>query len=203
MQKIAYYNEVDIEATGCSESLLYPIFVKRRSSIRFLEKLLDFNEICSQDAYSPDDIEKENTYNHSVEISYWLPPFLGLYSQSDWYGAGAAHPLADGEYRTYYDTTALIMSDILNENEIDIFNYVCINKLAADGADVKSGDSVKTCATAETNNFLLQPNGIRMWFPPYKMGPYAAGSFTVTVRFTDIADTLNSSMVRKWRSLWK
>lgn len=56
--------------------------------------------------------------------------------------------------------------------------------------------SVKTLPTALLNNFAVEKGGLRWFFPPYAVGPYAVGEFEVKLSSAQLGTDFQRAMLR-------
>lgn len=55
--------------------------------------------------------------------------------------------------------------------------------------------SVKTLTPAQLNNFQVEKDGLRWWFNPYEVGPYAAGIFEVKLTTRELGPDFKATLL--------
>ena len=152
-----------------------------------------------------DSIVSKNGRWDSFKIVHCNSKFLSISYHIGWYGAGAAHPNSD--YSTYNFALLdrvypLELADFFsNENEaLRIISKVCIEQLCKEHwkktnerPDQETIDWFEKGAGPELQNFsafTVSDDRFTFYFPPYQVGPYAAGEWNVDVSFYELFETL-------------
>lgn len=170
--------------------------------------LIDFRQAPWDQApelFPESSLSAQNGHWESFSVSLASSQILSLNFVVGWYGAGAAHP------NTHFETFNFSLQDRLVTFELaDLFSdpqrglsklsVICQRELQKeywertheppDEAIIKwIGDG----ASAEWDRFsafTLTHRGIVVHFPPYQVGPYAAGSWSVEISFFELLETL-------------
>ena len=69
----------------------------------------------------------------------------------------------------------------------NVIDYLVLDKLREQGATQVVEGKVATIAQADLNLFLLTSEGLRFVFPPYSMGAYSEGTYTVDLSIDELS----------------
>ncbi|UYB51171.1 TIR domain-containing protein [Xanthomonas sp. AM6] len=182
----------------------------RKAAVDARQKIWD----QSPDLFSDQlDAPPSNGRWDDYEIAYSSERLLSLIFRVGWYGAGAAHPNSHFETYNFVLTPHLVqleLSDLFSELSpaIEAVSNFSIAELQREywrrfgrEADGSSLEWIKDGAGADIENFLnfsISDDGLTFMFPPYQVGPYAEGSWTVFVPFYDILPYLRRSGPFAW-----
>jgi hypothetical protein len=179
----------------------YPFFttVRMQGVNNFLQPDLLADQICffSEGQYHESVGELFNAwaYDSQTEITYAAPGlFSGLTTVS--YYTGGAHPnLRFWSYNLAYLGTNLrpFMLEDLFAAEVDavaLLNPILLDRLAELEAIWVLDGSVSSFTAAELEVFTLSPAGLQIVFPPYAVGPWVQGPFSVTIPFGELGEAL-------------
>lgn len=99
---------------------------------------------------------------------------------------GGAHGMYYTEYYNFTDTPAraLSLDDLVHSGEARTIVRDLVNEFVDRDRLYESDDSV-----ALTNNVAITEEGLLFTYPPYEIGPYAAGQIEVTVPYEELMET--------------
>jgi len=120
-------------------------------------------------------------------------PFVSLLSETYAYTGGAHgnHTYTTRTWRVGTPTPRpLQLSDLFRPNApyLDRLAPLVLADLKAQDATWVVDGQVSTLHAADLSLFSLTPAGLSFTFPPYAMGPYVQGAFTVVVPYHDVLD---------------
>ncbi len=55
---------------------------------------------------------------------------------------------------------------------------------------------VKSVTSAQMENFVVEPTGLKWFFPPYDMGPFANGEYEVTIPTRELGPKFRASLLK-------
>jgi|GEM_PF-1802986 len=113
---------------------------------------------------------------------------------------GGAHPALDYGTLTFDLATQQILT-LADVFQAGVDPYAVIAPIAREDLTTRFPDLTDfinpgTEPIADNfNNWVLTSDSLVLYFPPYQVGPYAAGPQTVTIPLVDLADSLNPLFV--------
>lgn len=173
-------------AAGCCpnfekafESLRNNLFEEYRSAVGSLEPETDAPEFAYNYEYE-DQIQILYNQNQTLSVGY----FTYLYM-------GGAHGMYAIEYAAYdlKEMRPLRLDDVLSKGyESDL--EAALQRAARRRAGLKPNESLDehyfVSSIPLTENFYLTGKGLVFGYPPYEIGPYAAGQIDLFVPFTEL-----------------
>jgi len=191
------YSQGNIQATST-----YPLFTSPRLADLnvFVQPDLMAEQIQFVESAQQADLEglirNEWWFDSRATVEYASPTLLSvLVTVSDY--TGGAHPnrrywsynlsLLGTKHRPFH------LADLFRAGS-DWFHRLerlVLEDLAEQQADWIRDGSVTELARSDLEVFLLTPAGLQFILPPYVVGPWVAGTFTVTVPLSDVSDLLD------------
>ena len=149
-------------------------------------------------SFADDQWSRTNTFYASCSEPIFQNKFISIRYLNSWYGAGAAHP------NNYFETFCFIMDPLIrirklmdifkNQDEaLKLIRQIVFDSLQSekleDGSNMLEEDWIKqgTEDWESFSSFIFLAENILILFPPYSVGPYAAGSFEVQIPYKDVA----------------
>lgn len=168
----------------------------------FLEIVLNHRAIKLEQTpsnfnHAEDRFLRTNTYDATCGPPSLIGDVLSIPYDFTWYGAGAAHPNHGHKVFNFYLRPVAIMPSlgalfVDSQKAFSAMQTECRNLLKKieddDGTPLLSEEWINR-GTSEWESFRIHgyvPDGIRLFFPPYYVGPYAYGSHVITISFRTI-----------------
>lgn len=176
--------------------------IKTLSELRH-EKIEECN-LISEEWY----VDLKNEYSESFGIAYASENILSISLTIFIYSSGAAHGNFIFETLNFdtRDTLIKIRLDDLFKvdcNYLERISELTIQQLCrehwektGEDADDNTIECFRNGASpnaANFENFLITDKGLTFLFPPYQVGPYAMGSWTVEIPYFELRDLLRSN----------
>lgn len=188
------YSQARIEATST-----YPFFSSNRLAAMnsfvqpdLMAEQIEFVELAQQADLSGD-IRHGWWFDSRATIEYAAPGLLSALVTVSHY-TGGAHP--NREYWSYNLTLLgtqhrpFDLADLFLDGS-DWFSRVeqlVLRELASQEADWVVNGSINALDPAELEVFLLSPSGLQFILAPYLVGPWSAGTFTVSVPLKELEE---------------
>ncbi len=147
-------------------------------------------------SYGQDRTVRTNLWEAYCDQPYINGRFLSIKFDVMWYGAGAAHP------NQFFETFNFCMDPLLTISSFGslfnyhqaVLNYVvdhCVYTLSRKDAPTFKGLTEKDIREGieswdDISAYVIEKEGFRIFFPPYQIGPYAAGSHEVLISFESV-----------------
>ncbi len=155
----------------------------------FLDGIADIEEWRS--ANMPD---IRSTLDNAVTITYNDHSLVSVHFEFFTYTAGAAHPFSYSKTLTYdMNTRQVVGLEQLFTSGSDWMNAIssyCINDLTARGVYEFPEGAIPT--SENYSRWSITPDGLVIYFDPYQVAAYAAGSQQVTIPYMSLADYIAS-----------
>lgn len=161
------------------------------------------NQTPDAHSFAKDRWSRTDTYSASCNEPIITNRVLSLIYLVDWYGAGAAH--SNHHYKTFcFVLDPMIAINSLSEVFVDpdvVIDEICektvcelMNKRNDDGEIILDEDWVREGVKDWDSfpAFSFNKDGIQLLFPPYRVGPYAAGMFDVEISYGALKDHISS-----------
>lgn len=199
MQRVAQFVDADVREGPIHVSLRYPSFAG--GPLAALDPAIEPAERASLTAF----IDQGRKAQAAGELFHgWeritttrveglAGPFVSLLSQTYTY-TGGAHGNHTFTARTWRlgapAPRELRLSDLFRPNAAYLARLVplVLADLEKQDASWVVEGQVTTLGAADLALFTLTPAGLAFTFPPYAMGPYAQGTFTVVVPYRRVLD---------------
>jgi hypothetical protein len=185
----------------------YPFFITARMQAvnDFLQPDLLADQICffSEGQYQEQHGQLHRAWHYSTttEIVYAAPGlFSGLTTAQ--HDSGGAHPgLTYWSYNLAYVGTALRPFDVadLFEPEVDVealLTPLLLHGLRELEAAWVLDGSIDSFTLADLGVFTLSPAGLQFVFAPYEVGPWAGGTYRVTLPLASLPGLRTDGPVR-------
>lgn len=187
------------EGDKIESSLLYPKFLSDVSGLKMINSELSKNFKTEQkkflkeakEFFSTEDSAGGWQESRSLSIAYYSNSLISLVGEVYSY-TGGAHG------NTYYISSnysikegkadLLKLSQLFNSGSdyLKVLSKYCINDLLLKKAGWIENGEITSFKEDELGVFAITPEGLKFAFAPYAVGPYAQGSFFVTVPFEEI-----------------
>ena len=155
-------------------------------------------DIASVKEWGPKDLTW--SYSDTTKLYFYSPTRLISLSQTNSAFTGGAH----GNYGTSGRNFALL-ANTTRPRELKLADFfragssyqariegLLTSKLNAREASMVERKSVKNLI----NNFVVQRDGLRWFFPPYSVGSYAEGEFEVKLSFSELGPDFKRALIR-------
>ena len=206
--KVAEYLKSSIQqGTIISLSALYPYFIfnnrtGQQINSRLQDSVLDRQRDFLQDGQqmngnnssSSDNWEQKIAY----KITYFSPDLISIAGNIYIYTGGAhgmTNPLTNNFYIGNGNVDQLRLDDLFRPETAyqEYLSRVCLKNLSQKGASWVRNGQVNHLAGPDLHHFSISPRGLTFYFPPYTVGPYSDGSFTVNIPFDSLQNYLNKN----------
>ncbi len=199
MQRVAQFVDVDVREGPIHASLRYPSFAA--GPLAALDPSIEPAARASLTAFV-DQGRKAQAAGElfhgweritTTRVEGMAGPFVSLLSRTYTY-TGGAHGNDTYSARTWRlgapQPRELRLSDLFRPNAPYLARLVplVLADLKAQDATWVVDGQVTTLGAADLALFTLTPAGLTFTFPPYAMGPYVQGAFTVTVPYHRVLD---------------
>lgn len=205
--KVAEYLKSNIQqGTLISLSAIYPYFIFSNHTGQLINSKLQDSVLNRQRSFLKDGQQmNSNNPNISVgwkqkisyEITYFSPDLISIAGNIYLYTGGAhgiTNPLTNNFYINNGRVRQLQLGDLFRPGSTyeEYLSRLCLNNLNKKGATwIKNGE-VTHLAEPDLRHFTISPHGLTFYFPPYMVGPYSDGSFTVDISFDSLGDYLDA-----------
>ncbi len=199
--KVADYMKSSIlQSSFITLTALYPYFVAHNRVIRQINAQVQDSVLDRQHRFLQ---EGQSIYNNTTpkrgwiqniryEITYFSSNLISLGGKIGMYTGGAhgmTNPLTHNFFIHQGQVDQLQLDDLFEPGTAyeECLSRLCLRNLYHKGATWIRNGEVSHLALPDLRHFTVSPRGITFYFPPYMVGPYSDGSFTVTIPF----DSLN------------
>ncbi len=205
LTKVADFVTMNVNVNSKYEaSYMYPSFITDTKANREITERLE-KEAASEKKKFTDEAETffsvqesagewQENYNYSIE--YYSPDLISLSGEVFSY-TGGAHGNTFYMSSNYWikDGKALRLglSDLFmpKSNYIKVLSDYCIRDLRKQQAGWVLNGELKELKADDLLAFVISPRGVTFAFAPYAAGPYAEGSYFVTIGYTELKDAVN------------
>lgn len=206
--KVAEYLKSDIQqGLLISLSAIYPYFIFNNSTGRQLNARLQDSVLNRQRSFLMDGQAINNSspkmllgweQKINYDITYFSSDLISIAGNIYLYTGGAhgmVNPLTDNFFINNGRVEELQLSSLFLPGSIyeEYLSRFCLRNLYRKGASwIKNGE-VTHLAGPDLRHFSISPHGLTFYFPPYIVGPFSDGSFTVRIPFDSLRNYLNKN----------
>ncbi len=204
--KVAEYLKSNIQqGTLISLSAIYPYFIfnnrtGHQINAKLQDSVLDRQRIFLKDGQQMNSNGSKTSVGWeqkiTYEITYFSTDLISIAGNIYLYTGGAhgmTNPLTNNFYVNRGHVRQLQLGDLFRPGSTyeEYISRLCLSNLNKKGATwIKNGE-VSHLAGPDLRHFTISPHGLTFYFPPYMVGPYSDGSFTVNIPFDSLKDYLD------------
>lgn len=207
LAEVAAYVSTEMKEDKITVSANYPRFHSTTPPFQQLNRLLEDSVSREQQKFisigkeylQPEDPMYELGWQKEIDysIKYYSESLVSLLETVSEYTGGAHGNLT---YRSFNyrmvqgKPVAVTLSDLFvpQENSMAVLSENCLQQLRKKGASEVVGGKIRQLKPEDLSAFTLNPAGITIYFAPYSVASYAAGTFTVLIPYQEIKDIIKT-----------